>query len=85
MPFRVHLAIAHRGSLIRCACGYHADRKVGHYAWVDGKSRFWAAEIDDVNCRRCLRARENYLLRRVTDFRSSGSADGSSREEPSNS
>jgi len=63
---RVHLGLEYRTTgLIRCACGHHVVEKDGLHAWVDGKSRFWAMEVEDVNCKRCLRARENYLQRRV--------------------
>jgi hypothetical protein len=63
--YRVHLGIEFCGSMVRMACGYCVPEKNGVHAWVDGKSRFHAMEFEDVNCKRCLAARENYLRRRV--------------------
>lgn len=58
MSYRVHIAAIEIGTeLIETACGVVVCEKDGLHAWLGGRTRFWGAEVDDVDCLRCLRAR----------------------------
>jgi hypothetical protein len=63
---KTHIALRNVAEyVIRSACGRDIFERDGLHSWLDGDSRFWGTDFERVDCKRCLRARENYLARKV--------------------
>jgi hypothetical protein len=54
---KVHIAVVEICTYtIETACGRQVCEKDGMHAWLDGGTRFWGVDLDDVDCQQCLNA-----------------------------